>query len=311
MARSMADWCPQDCVGEYRLPGCSVTTGLPALSVSAAAEAGAKTLVLGFANSGGNLDPRWVPTILQALEAGMDIVSGLHDKLVDIPSVNEMAMSLGRQLVDIRHPKDKFKTATGKKRSGNRLLTVGTDCSVGKMYTSLSIHKGLLQRNLNATFRATGQCGILICGDGVAIDCVVSDFISGAVEQLSPDADDNHWDVIEGQGSLSHPAFAGVSLGLLHGAQPDALIVCHALNRHHMRGLPHYPIASIEDTIKLNEQAAQLTNPDAKVTAVSINTSSVDEAQANAICADLSKQLGLPVLDPVRHDINVLLDSFL
>lgn len=311
MARSAAHWCPQDCVGEHQLPGCEVTTGLSNLSIEQAAEAGAKTLVLGFANSGGTLDPNWVPTILQALDSGMDIVSGLHDRLVDIPTVKESALKLNRQLIDIRHPKNKFATANGKPRSGKRLLTVGTDCSVGKMYTSLSIYHGLRSRKVNATFRATGQCGILISGAGVAVDCVISDFISGSVEQLAPDNEPAHWDIIEGQGSLSHPAFSGVSLGLLHGAQPDAIVVCHALNRHHMRGLPHYPIASIEQTIALNEQAARLTNSAAKVVAISINTSSVDEDQAHAICAELSKQFGLPVIDPVRHDINVLLDSFL
>jgi uncharacterized NAD-dependent epimerase/dehydratase family protein len=309
MARSAADWCPELCLGEYTLPGCLVTTGLVNLSIANAAAQGAKSFVLGFANSGGTLDPAWVPAILEALDAGLDIVSGLHDKLTSVNSIALKAHSLGRQLIDIRHPIDKFRTGTGKKRAGKRILTVGTDCSVGKMYTSLSLKKAMDAKNMSSTFRATGQCGILINGQGVAIDCVVSDFISGAVESLSPSANEDHWDIIEGQGSLSHPAFAGVSLGLLHGAQPDALIVCHAFGREHMRGLPDYALPSIEHTITLNEAAAKLTNPNATVVGVSVNSSAVSEEQAKVLCAQLSERLGLPVADPFRHNINAFLDD--
>ncbi|HCL11861.1 MAG TPA: DUF1611 domain-containing protein, partial [Alteromonas sp.] len=223
MAKSAADWSPEMCVGEYSLPGCSVTTGLPAMTIEEGAQQGAKAFVLGFANSGGVLDPSLVASIITALEAGMDIINGLHDKLADIPEIAEKAQALGRRLIDIRHPTTKFKTGTGVKRPGKRLLTVGTDCSVGKMYTTLSLARGMQSQGIKATFRATGQSGILVAGEGVAVDCVVSDFISGSVEALCPANDDDHWDLIEGQGSLYHPAFAGVSLGLLHGSQPDAL----------------------------------------------------------------------------------------
>lgn len=308
MARSAADWSPDKCIGEYALSGCTVTTGLPAMDISAAAKAGAKSFVLGFANSGGTLDKEWVPAILEALHSGMDVVSGLHDRLEDIPQVQEAAQRLGRQLIDIRHPKTKFKTGTGEKRSGKRLLTVGTDCSVGKMYSSLSIANAMQRKGLNTSFRATGQSGILVSGAGIAVDCVVSDFISGAVEALSPANDSEHWDVIEGQGSLSHPAFAGVSLGLLHGSQPDALVVCHALNRAHMRGLPNRDLPSIQDTIVLNESLAKLTNPNAKVIGIAINSSSVSEEQARIECDNIAKQTGLPCVDPIRHQLDVLLE---
>ena len=311
MARSAADWCPELCVGEFTLPGCTVTTGLPNTSIAQAAELGAKCFVLGFANSGGTLDPAWVPAILEALDAGLDIVSGLHDKLSDVDAIALKAKLLNRQLTDIRHSSEKFRTGTGAKRSGKRILTVGTDCSVGKMYTSLSLRKAMESRNIPCTFRATGQCGILITGSGAAIDCVVSDFISGAVESLSPDNHQDHWDIIEGQGSLSHPAFAGVSLGLLHGAQADALVICHAFGREHMRGLPQYALPSIERTIELNETAAKLTNQNAKVVGVSVNSSALHEQEALQSCAVLSERLGLPVIDPFRHDMNILLDHFL
>ncbi|MFQ3198067.1 MAG: putative NAD-dependent epimerase/dehydratase family protein [Paraglaciecola sp.] len=311
MARSAAQWCPEKCVGELPSLGCKVSTGLPTLTIQQAINGGAKTLVLGFANSGGTLEIKYLPQILQALEAGMDIVSGLHDRLADIPAIGEAALRLGRKLVDIRHSPQKYKTGTGLKRAGKRLLTVGTDCSSGKMYTSLSLHKAMELNGIKSTFRATGQCGILVSGNGIAIDCVVADFISGAVEQLAPENDVDHWDIIEGQGSLSHPAFSGVSLGLLHGAQADAIVVCHALGRQHMRGLPHQALPSIAETIRLNEQAARLTNPAAKVVGVSINTSSVSVEQANILCAEMTNELGLPCFDPLRHGVGSLLGVFI
>ena len=309
MAKSAADWSPEMCVGEYSLPGCSVTTGLPAMTIEEGAQQGAKAFVLGFANSGGVLDPSLVASIITALEAGMDIINGLHDKLADIPEVAEKAQALGRRLIDIRHPTTKFKTGTGVKRPGKRLLTVGTDCSVGKMYTTLSLARGMQSQGMKATFRATGQSGILVAGEGVAVDCVVSDFISGSVEALCPANDDDHWDLIEGQGSLYHPAFAGVSLGLLHGSQPDALVICHALNRDHMRALPGRPLPSLEQVIEMNLTAARITNPDVKVIGVSVNTSSVSEDEALAYCKSVTDQLGLPCVDPIRHGVGALVEA--
>lgn len=308
MARGAADWCPQHCIGEYSVEGCTVTTGLEHMTISAAADKGAKTFVLGFANSGGLLNEKWIPYIIEAMELGMDIVSGLHQKLSSFEPIRQKAQALGRQLFDIRHPTAHFATGTGVKRSGKRLLTVGTDCSVGKMYTSLSLEKAMKTKGLAAEFVATGQCGILIAAKGVAIDCVVADFISGAAETLSPNANPQHWHIIEGQGSLSHPAFAGVSLGLLHGSQPDAIVVCHALNTKHMRGLPNTPFPSIEQTIKLNLEAAKLTNPAAKVVGISVNTSSVSVEEGQAICARLSEQFDMPCADPVRDGMQSIVD---
>ena len=309
MAKSAADWSPEMCVGEYSLPGCSVTTGLPAMTIEEGAQQGAKAFVLGFANSGGVLDPSLVASIITALEAGMDIINGLHDKLADIPEIAEKAQALGRRLIDIRHPTTKFKTGTGVERPGKRLLTVGTDCSVGKMYTTLSLARGMQSQGIKATFRATGQSGILVAGEGVAVDCVVSDFISGSVEALCPANDDDHWDLIEGQGSLYHPAFAGVSLGLLHGSQPDALVICHALNRDHMRALPGRPLPSLEQVIEMNLTAARITNPDVKVIGVSVNTSSVSEDEALVYCNSVTEQLGLPCVDPIRHGVGALVEA--
>lgn len=300
MARGAADWRPELCIGEFSVSGCTVTTGIEKMTIEQAAVRGAKSFILGFANSGGVLEKRWLPYILNAMEHGMDIVSGLHDKLTDFPELVEKAQQCQQQLLDIRHPKAEFVTGTGVKRSGKRLLTVGTDCSVGKMYSSLSLEKSMKKLNFDVDFRATGQCGILIAGKGVAIDCVISDFLSGATESLSPNNHPEHWDIIEGQGSLSHPAFAGVSLGLLHGSQPDALVICHDLNRTHMRGLPSSQFPSIATTISLNLQAARLTNPDVKVVGITVNTSSVSIEEGKRICQQLSEEFSLPCVDPLR-----------
>jgi len=308
MARGVADWRPELCLGELSVEGCTVTTGLNQLSIAEAAAQGAKSFVLGFANSGGVLAEKWHSYIIEALENGMDVISGLHDKLADVPAIAATAEKCGKNLLDIRHPSQHFNTGTGSKRTGKRLLTVGTDCSVGKMYTSLSLEKAMQKQNLAVDFRATGQCGILIAGSGVAIDCVVSDFISGATESLSPNNHDEHWDIIEGQGSLSHPAFAGVSLGLLHGSQPDAIVVCHALGRSHMRGLPQTDFPSIEQTISMNLAAASLTNPNAKIVGIAVNTSSVSEQEAAEICESLAKEHGIPCVDPVRHGSDAIVE---
>ncbi|MGB1299335.1 MAG: N-acetyltransferase DgcN [Psychrobium sp.] len=309
MAKGVADWRPELCTGEYRLDNCQVDTGLPAMDIAAAKAAGAKTFVLSFANSGGTIDPAWVPYIIEALNHDMHIVSGLHQKLVDIPEVYKLAQERGLDLIDIRHPTQEFKTGKGYKRTGKRLLTVGTDCSVGKMYTSLSLEKEMKQQGFDVDFRASGQCGILIAGDGVAIDCVVADFIAGASETLSPDNTEEHWDIVEGQGALSHPAFAGVSLGLMHGAQPDALVICHALNRTSMRGIEERPLPTIAQTIEQNLAAARITNPDVKVVGISVNTSSVSESEALAICQSISTQFELPCVDPVRHGIGAIVGN--
>jgi uncharacterized NAD-dependent epimerase/dehydratase family protein len=309
MAASIAYWRPEQCVGEITGPNCQVSIGLPNVTVSEAAARGAKTFVLGFNNAGGHIDSEHFDIIKAAIANGMDIVNGLHDKLADQAELVECAARHQVKLLDIRHPTTRYRTGTGAKRSGKRLLTVGTDCSVGKMYTTLAIERELLARKRPATFRATGQCGILIAGQGVAVDCVVADFISGAIEHLTPDNDAEHWDVIEGQGSLFQPAFAGVTIGLIHGAQPDALVVCHALGRTHVRGLPDYSLPSLADTIAVNLLHARRTNPACNVVGISLNTSGVDADTALAECQKIAIETGLPCVDPVRHGVAAIVDK--
>jgi uncharacterized NAD-dependent epimerase/dehydratase family protein len=225
--------------------------------------------------------------------------------------LRDAAARLGRQIADVRHPTREFEVGNGKKRSGKRLLTVGTDCSIGKMFTALALEREMRGRGLNADFRATGQTGIFIAGDGVSIDAVVSDFVSGAVEWLCPANDADHWDLIEGQGSLFHASYAGVTLALIHGAQPDALVMCHEPTRKHMRGLPHYPLPDLQLCIERNIEAAQLTNPAARCVGISVNTASLDGSAARDYLRQTEDQLGLPCVDPVRSGIGAIVDHLL
>jgi D-glutamate N-acetyltransferase len=309
LAKGIADWRPEDAIAENSFPECSVTTGIVRMSIKEAAKSGAKTFVLGFANKGGTIDPLWIGPILKAIESGMDIASGLHQRLDSIQEIKKHAENYGVELLDVRHSKQSLETGNGNRRQGKRLLTVGTDCSVGKMYTSLAIEKALKNVGMSASFKATGQSGIFIAGEGIAVDCVISDFISGAVEMLSPDSQADHWDIIEGQGSLCHPAYAGVSLGLLHGAQPDALVLCHEPNREHMRGIPGRKLPSIEETIAINLRLARLTNPQSKFVAISLNTSKLTTDLAEDLCRSIGQQYDLPCFDPLRHGASAVLGN--
>ncbi len=310
-SRGLAVFRPDICIGEYRHDDCPLTLSLPAMDFAAARAAGARTLVLGIANAGGKLGEDLVVDALAAMEAGLDIASGLHHRLNAEPRLIAAAARLGRQLHDVRDPRPDIPIGNGKPRAGNRLLTVGTDCSVGKMYTTLCLASALEKRGVAADFRATGQTGILIAGDGVPLDAVVADFISGAIEQISPDRHDGGWDLIEGQGSLYHPSFAGVSMGLLHGAQPDALVLCHDPVRPHMRGLPHYPLPGIAETLEANLNAARLTNADVRVVGIALNTSAMAEDDARALCAKVEAEFGLPTSDPYRFGVEAILDRLL
>ncbi|MCD6582323.1 MAG: DUF1611 domain-containing protein [Desulfuromusa sp.] len=305
----IVQWRPEWCVGQFRLPGCRADVRLTDMTLAEGLENGAKTLVIGVVNPGGTMPEYWTATIVEALRLGYGVASGLHVRLGDFPEVAAAAEKYGRQLFDVRHPSGHFKTGTGVKRAGKRCLAVGTDCSVGKMYTPLAMEKEMKARGMNVTFRATGQTGIFIAGNGVSVDAVVSDFVSGAVEQICPANDSDHWDLVEGQGSLFHPAYAGVTLGLIHGAQPDALILCHEPTRIHMRGLPGQPLPDLKSCMELNLATAQLTNPAAKFIGVAINTSLMESAAADIYLADVEQLLGLPTVDPVRTGVSCLIDN--
>ncbi len=310
-ARGVAEWRPELCLGQQRQPGSTLSLGLEDMDAAEAARRGARNFIIGEANAGGVLSPETIPYVIAALEAGLDVASGLHQRLSDVPAVREAAARLGRRLVDVRHPPADLVVGKGVPRAGRRLLTVGTDCSVGKMYASLALEKGMRARGLTADFRATGQTGILIAGDGVPVDAVVADFISGATERISPARQDGGWDIIEGQGSLFHPSFAGVTLGLIHGAQPDALVLCHEPGRPHMRGVPGHPVPGLAETLERNLEAARLTNPAVVAIGVALNTSRMERQAALDLCARVSDELGLPCQDPVAHGVDLIIDRLI
>lgn len=299
-AMGLRDWAGERCVGEYWLEGATVTTGLPFLTPRQARARGAGGLVIGVANPGGTIPDHWLPALVDAMEEGLDIVSGMHVRLADIEALRSAALSNGRRLIDLRLPPVGVRVASGRKRAGRRLLTVGTDCAVGKKYAALALHKAFAARGLDADFRASGQTGILIAGRGTPVDAVPADFMAGAAEELSPAADPAHWDVIEGQGSLLHPAYAGVSLGLLHGSQPDVFVVCHAPDRTRLVGFPEHTLPTVEQVIDLTLQLGRRTNPMIRCGGVSLNTGYLGEAAAAALIAAESARLGCAVADPMR-----------
>jgi uncharacterized NAD-dependent epimerase/dehydratase family protein len=310
-AFGLAQWAPEHCLGQLRFAGSEVDLGLPDLTVQQAADQGVRSVVLGVAPVGGALPETWLPTIVEAINAGLDIVSGLHSKLTADPMLRELASNAGTQLIDVRVPPKDIPVGTGEKRVGKRLLTVGTDCVSGKKYTALALTKAMTTRGVDCDFRATGQTGIMIAGRGIPIDAVVSDFVAGAAELLSPAAAPDHWDIIEGQGALYHPGYAGVSLGLLHGAQPDAIVLCHDAVRRHLKGFPAYPVGDIDSSLKANLTLGALTNPAIRCVGLSVNTSQLPPDTREEYLAALQQRTGLPCVDPLIDGVEAIVDRLL
>ena len=307
-AFGVRDWRPEACVGQWALPGGTVDLGLPPLAPAAARAAGARTLLIGVAPVGGQIDPAWIPALVEALDAGLDLASGMHTRLGSVAAIRLAAEHGGRALHDVRHSDARFPVGTGIKRSGKRLLTVGTDCALGKKYTALALTRAFEAAGHKATFRATGQTGIMISGGGIALDAVVADFIAGAAETLSPANEADHWDIIEGQGSLFHPGYAGVSLGLLHGSQPDVLILCHDPFRTEIDGNPGFTIPPLAEVIALTTQMARRTNAASRCAAIALNTSKVATGESARILRDHEQQHGLPTFDPMHSDLRPIVD---
>lgn len=309
VAIGIRDWRPENAMGQLSLPGCGADLGLREMTLEEAKAAGVKTVVIGVANRGGVISAAWKKVLVKALEMEFDLASGLHNLLRDEGDLVAAAQTYGGTLHDVRVPTDGYPIANGVKRSGKRCLAVGTDCSVGKMYTAMQMERDMIARGMKATFRATGQTGILITGHGVPLDAVVADFMAGSVEYLTPDNDADHWDMIEGQGSLFHVSYSGVTMALIHGGQPDALILCHEPTRSHMRGLPGYTLPSLEQLRDTALPLAQVANPACKVVGVSINTQHMSETDARAYLAEVESRLGLPATDPYRFGSDTLVDA--
>ena len=311
VAQGIRDWRPDDVVGQLRMAGCAADLRIPDLTIEEARSAGAQTMVIGVANRGGVIAESWKSALEQALAAGMDLASGLHSHLNDDRQIAAAAQRYGRALHDVRRPPVDYPIANGRKRTGKRCLAVGTDVSVGKMYVSLAMQREMLRRGHKATFRATGQTGILVEGSGVPLDAVVADFMAGAVEWLTPDNDDDHWDFIEGQGSLFHASYSGVTLALVHGGQPDALVLSHEPGRAHMRGLPGYQLPTLDSLRELSLTMARIVNPSCKAIGVAVNTSSLSDEEAKQCLAAAEERTGLPATDPIRFGVGPLVDALL
>ena len=309
VAIGIKDWRPENAVGQYRMDGCKADLGLTDMTLAEAKAAGAKTLVIGVANRGGVISQEWKKVLVMALEEGFDLASGLHNLLRDEPDLVAVAEATGQKLHDVRVPEVDYPIANGIKRKGKRCLAVGTDCSVGKMYTALAMDAEMRARGMKSTFRATGQTGILITGDGVPLDAVIADFMAGSVEWLTPDNEEDHWDLIEGQGSLFHVSYSGVTMALIHGGQPDALILCHEPTREHMRGLPTYTLPSLEVLRDTALGLAQVANPACQVIGISVNTQHMSEEDASGYLAKLEAEMGLPATDPFRFGSAKLVDA--
>ena len=309
VAIGIKDWRPENAVAQLRMGGCGADLGIVEMTLSEAKAAGAKTLVMGVANRGGIISDAWKVVLKEALGMGYDLASGLHNLLRDEADLAEIAAANFCTLHDVRVPSVEYPIANGKKRTGKRCLTVGTDCSVGKMYTAMAMDTEMNKRGMKSTFRATGQTGILITGGGVPLDAVIADFMAGSVEYLTPSNDEDHWDHIEGQGSLFHVSYSGVTLALVHGGQPDALILGHEPTRAHMRGLPEYQQPSLETLRDTALALARVGNPACQVVGISVNTQHMSHDAAVAYLTKVEDRMGLPTVDPIRIGAGRLVDA--
>ena len=304
----IVDWRREQCIGQHRFSDMAVDLGLPDRTIEWAASEGARSMIVGVANIGGFYPESWRQALVEAASAGLDVVAGMHSRLESIPGLAAAAECSGARLVDVRVPPNGIPVGTGKKRSGKRLLTVGTDCAAGKKYTVLALEREMHARGMKATYRATGQTGIMIAGSGLPIDAVVADFVSGAAEILSPDNERDHWDLIEGQGALHHPGYAGVSLGLLHGSQPDAFIVCHEAGRMGIDLWDGFSTPSLADCIETTQRLGRLTNPAIRCVGISLITSKLTPERREEHLLQASRETGLPCVDPLIDGVGPIVD---
>lgn len=277
-------------------------------SVADAADLHPDAILVGVAPVGGTLADAMRQHLVDGLHRGMSIISGLHALLKDDPQLVQLARDHEAQLHDVRDFGHITRIGRGLARQtrARRVLIVGTDCNVGKMVTALELRRAAVQAGMDAAFVATGQTGIMIEGWGIAIDHVLSDFVAGAVEMLVEHVADRRMVFVEGQGSLGHPAYSGVTISLMHGCCPDAMVMCHRPDRRYHSGWTDCPLAPIEQQIELYEKAMASVYP-GRIVAVAVNTAGMDPAAAEDAVADLAARTRLPAADPVRHGCEVLL----
>ena len=291
--------------------------GVPVVgSVAEALPLGATTALVGVVTQGGYFPPAWLELLRSCVEHGLDVENGLHVFLADDPELGALAAEHGVALRDLRRPPADLSTATGENLSvaATIVLTVGSDCAIGKMTVSCELDLEARRRGLRSVFVPTGQTGMVIAGWGIAVDAVVSDFLAGAAERLVVEGAARGGELlwVEGQGSLVHPVYSGVTLGLYHGSVPHLLVLCHEAGRTHVEGAgggPH-PIPPLPDLVELHERFALPARP-ARVAAVALNTRALDDAQARAAVEAAEEETGLPADDPVRFGAAKLVDAVL
>ncbi len=272
------------------------------------------SLLIGIAPIGGRLPDVWRPTIVRALEEGLEVISGLHIFLGEDHELRAAAERGGGRIWDVRQPPAAVAMHIGEGRphrpGSHTIYFAGTDCNVGKMTAALVIERGARDRGWDAAFAATGQTGIMIAGAGVPVDRLISDFTSGGVEAMVSELAEQHaWVFVEGQGSLGHPAYAPVTLGLVHGAAPDAFILCHEAGREFVHGFPEFRIASLPTVMSMYTSAASWLGRTTPFVGVALNTYGMPDDAARAAIAETATSLGLPTTDPVRYGADVLLDA--
>ena len=272
------------------------------------------TALVGVATAGGRLPEKWRDILKSAVAAGLDLESGMHQFLGDDPELAELARKHDAEIRDLRRAPADLSVPTGEnlKHGATAILTVGSDCAIGKMSVSLELDRGARERGLNSVFVPTGQTGIAIAGWGIAVDAVVADFIAGAAERLVVEGHRRGGELlfVEGQGSLAHPAYSGVTLGLIHGSAPHVFVLCHKAGAVEVEGYPGYPLSSLSELVELHERIALPLRP-ARVACLALNTAELDEAGARAAIEQAAEETGLPADDPVRFGAGPLLEALL
>jgi uncharacterized NAD-dependent epimerase/dehydratase family protein len=272
------------------------------------------TAIVGVATQGGRFPPAWRELLKECIAGGLDVENGLHEFLVDDPELSELAREYAVELRDLRRPPRDLNVPTGEnlKLPARIALTVGSDCAIGKKTVALELDLEARRRRLRSVFVPTGQTGIAIAGWGIAVDAVVSDFLAGAAERLVVEGHRRGGDLlfVEGQGSLAHPAYSGVTLGLIHGSAPHVFVLCHQAGATEVEGYPGHPLPSLPELVELHERIALALRP-ARVACVALNTAHLEEGEAREAIAEAADETGLPADDPVRFGAGPLLEAVL
>lgn len=319
VATSYLRYCHKDCIAviDSRLKGGDVGAllgygaGIPIVeSLESALHLEPNVLLIGVGLFSNELPDEWRGQIVLALKKGLDIVSGLHFRIANDPEFRALALESGSRIWDTKEPPDSLATSAAKVGDlANFVIhTVGSDCRVGKKTTAIEVVQESSRRNISAGFAATGQSGIYISGSGVAVDAVPADFIAGVSEALVLANTEHDWIVVEGQGSISHPAYSGVTLGLLHGAMPQALILCHEANLKHHKDWPTVPVRSLKELVALYEQLAAHMRP-AKVVGISVNCAQLSKEEAAKYVQKIEEEIGLPTTDVIHFGAGKLVDA--